>query len=175
MYYIISIPHILCFIIFRNLKDEISFDLKRFSGGSSIGNFFAQIRKKEYRNVFYYRLPFVIRHILNVILPKEKSCFIHTKNIDKGLFVQHGFSSIIVAEKIGYNFGFNQNVTVGWGKNGKPTIGNNVRIYTGAVIAGNIKIGNNVTISANTVVTIDIPDNSFVIGNPCIIYKKNKK
>ena len=68
--------------------------------------------------------------------------------------------------------GFNQNVTVGWGKSGKPTIGDNVRIFTGAVVAGNIKIGNNVTIAANSVVRHDIPDNCLVYGNPCIIRQK---
>lgn len=56
-----------------------------------------------------------------------------------------------------------QNVTVGWGKEGKPTIGDNVRIYTGSVVAGKIKIGNNVRIAANTVVRHDVPDECFGI------------
>lgn len=176
IYFILSVPHILCFIVYRNIIPDIKTDLQRFSGKSSqLKDFIIQIRKKEYRNVFYYRIPFVLRHILNLILHKEESCLLHTSNIGGGLFIQHGFSSIIVAQKIGKNFGFNQNVTVGWSKQGKPIIGNNVRIYTGAVVAGNIKIGNNVTISANSVVTIDIPDNSFVIGNPCTIYKKKNE
>ncbi|WP_277821206.1 hypothetical protein [Palleniella muris] len=42
-------------------------------------------------------------------------------------------------------------------------IGDNVRIFTGAVVAGPIHIGNNVTIAANSVVLEDIPDN-------CIMY-----
>lgn len=66
--------------------------------------------------------------------------------------MQHGFASLIVAESIGRNFCFNQNVTVGFGKGGKPVIGDNVRIYTGAVVAGRIRIGNNVTIAANSLV-----------------------
>ena len=43
---------------------------------------------------------------------------------------------------------------------------------TDAVVAGDITIGNNVQISAGTVVMQDVPDNSLVIGNPCIIKKK---
>jgi len=112
---------------------------------------------------------------LNLFLRRERTCYIHTKNIGGGLRAEHGFSSIIVAERIGKNFCFNQNVTVGWGKKGKPVIGDNVRIYTGAVVAGAINIGNNVTISANSLVTEDIPDNSFVIGNPCVISKNYMK
>lgn len=86
--------------------------------------------------------------------------------------MQHGFASLIVAESIGRNFCFNQNVTVGFGKGGKPVIGDNVRIYTGAVVAGRIRIGNNVTIAANSLVREDVPGNSLVYGNPCIIKSK---
>ena len=63
-------------------------------------------------------------------------------------------------------------MTVGFGKGGKPVIGDNVRIYTGAVVAGKIHIGNNVTIAANSMVRQDIPDNCLVYGNPCIIKRK---
>ena len=47
-----------------------------------------------------------------------------------------------------------------------PTIGNNVTIYAGAVIVGNIKIGDNVVIGANSFVNKDIPDNEVWAGIP---------
>lgn len=170
--YVICFPHIICFIYYRRIIPEINEDLQSFAGDVSVSTFVLQLKKKEYRNVFYYRLPFIVRHFLNIFLRRERTCYIHTKNIGGGLRVEHGFSSIIVAERIGRNFCFNQNVTVGWGKKGKPIIGDNVRIYTGAVVAGAIKIGNNVTISANSLVTMDIPDDSFVKGNTCVVYSK---
>ena len=172
LFWLISFPHIICFIYYRRIIPEINEDLQSFAGDTSLKDFVFQLRKREYRNVFYYRLPFTVRHFLNLFLRRERTCYIHTKNIGGGLRVEHGFSSIIVAERIGKNFCFNQNVTVGWGKKGKPIIGDNVRIYTGAVVAGAINIGNNVTISANSLVTVDIPNNSFVKGNPCMIYQK---
>lgn len=175
LFWLISFPHIICFIYFRKKIPQIDGDLISFAGNTSLKDFVFQLRKREYRNVFYYRLPFFIRHFLNFFLRRERTCYIHTKNIGGGLRVEHGFSSIIVAERIDKNFCFNQNVTVGWGKKGKPIIGDNVRIYTGAVVAGAINIGNNVTISANSLVTEDIPDNSFVIGNPCVMLKKYMK
>lgn len=172
-YYIAGFPHIISFIIYRNIIPEIKEDLKHYTqGNANIKNFVSLLAKKEYRTVFYYRLPFWLRHILNLILRRERSCYIHTSNIGGGLYVQHGFSTIIVAQQIGNNLYIHQNVTIGWGKDGKPTIGNNVRIFPGAVIAGNIKIGNNVRIAANTVVRHDIPDNCLVYGNPCIIKKE---
>lgn len=81
---------------------------------------------------------------------------------------------IVLADSIGFQFDVYQNVTVGYGKGGKPTIGNNVQIFPGAVVAGKIRIGNNVRIAANTVVRQDIPDNSLVYGNPCVIKRMNK-
>ena len=86
-----------------------------------------------------------------------------------GVKIVHGFSSIIVAESIGENFEFYQNVTVGWGKTGEPVIGDNVQIYAGAVVAGKITIGNHVKIAANSFVRCDVPDNSHVYGNPAVI------
>lgn len=48
-------------------------------------------------------------------------------------------------------------------------IGDEVWIGVNATIVGNIKIGNNVLIAPNSYVNCDIPSNSIVLGNPCII------
>lgn len=86
-----------------------------------------------------------------------------------GIFIHHGWGTIVLADKIGENLDVYQNVTVGYGKDGKPIIGNNVKIYSGAVVSGKIIIGNNVRIAANSVVRHDVPDNCLVYGNPCVI------
>jgi serine O-acetyltransferase len=62
-------------------------------------------------------------------------------------------------------------VTLGNGKGGRPTIGDNVSIYTGAIVYGGIRIGNNVKIAAGSVVFHDVPDNCIVAGNPATIVK----
>ena len=46
------------------------------------------------------------------------------------------------------------------GNRGCPTIGDNVVLYPGAKVVGNVVIGDNVVIGANAVVTKDIPANS---------------
>lgn len=83
--------------------------------------------------------------------------------------------------KIGKNCTIYQNVTLGkkgtfylddGSINDYPNIGNNVIIYAGAVIVGNVKIGNNVIVGANAVVITDIPDNSVIGGIPAKIIKK---
>ena len=93
--------------------------------------------------------------------------------IGGGLVIHHGWSSVINAEKVGNAFQFYQNVTVGIGRGGKPIIGDNVIIYTGAVVVGNIHIGNNVRIAANSVVRKNVPSNSLVYGNPSVIVPNN--
>lgn len=73
---------------------------------------------------------------------------------------------------IGNDVTLYQNVTLGGKKNLKtdqleyPTIEDNVTIYTGAVVIGNITIGKGAIIGANSVVISDVPPHSIVAGNP---------
>ena len=47
-----------------------------------------------------------------------------------------------------------------------PSIGDNVVIFAGAKVIGDVRIGNNVVIGANAVVTHDVEDNAVVAGIP---------
>lgn len=49
------------------------------------------------------------------------------------------------------------------------TIGNNVQIGANSVVTKGVSIGNNVIVGALCLVNKDIPDNSFVTGNPILI------
>ncbi len=67
----------------------------------------------------------------------------------------------------GRNVTVYQNVTIGVGKKGDvpaPSIGDDVVIYSGAVIVGGISIGEGAVIGANAVVTKDVPAGSLVYG-----------
>ena len=161
-------PHLVCYLYYRKKIKEIDADLMVWTNGHTGSRaFLGQLSKMEFRTLFYFRIPFIIRHILKSILPRVGTCYLQSNSIAGGMKIHHGWSSIILAETIGSNFQFYQNVTVGHGKGGIPSIGDNVIIYTGAVVVGGIKIGNNVRIAANTVVRHDVPDNTLVYGNPC--------
>lgn len=58
---------------------------------------------------------------------------------------------------------------LGYTKFGRLVVGDNVFIGWNSVVLPNVVIGNNCIIGAGSVVNMDIPDNSVVIGNPCRI------
>ena len=90
----------------------------------------------------------------------------------------HGLYGVMVSHNavIGKNATILHQVTIGQGKGGAPTIGDNVYIGTGAKLFGGIKIGNNVRIGANCVVFTDIPDNcTVVLPKPRIICRQEDR
>lgn len=131
------------------------------------------VNHKAFRNVLYYRLQ-GLSIMLSWLYRKQNEPSISCKkSIGKGLFFCHGFSTIVVAESIGENCWINQQVTIGDSSTGIPTIGNNVMIYAGALVLGNITIGDNAIIGAGAVVVKDVPANATVVGNPARIVKIN--
>lgn len=98
--------------------------------------------------------------------------------LNRGTVFMHAVGIVISKyATIGNNCKIWQNVTIGaksFERREYPVIGNNVQIYAGACIFGNIKIGDNVIIGANSVVNKNIPSNSIVVGNPAKIIKKRK-
>ena len=87
----------------------------------------------------------------------------------------HGLNGIIVSHnaKIGENCRIFHQVTIGEGRGGAPTIGDNVLLGAGSKIIGGIKIGNNVKVAAGCVVMQDIPDNAVVLPGDINIKIKN--
>lgn len=55
-----------------------------------------------------------------------------------------------------------------------PQIGNNVIVYSGAVIVGPVKIGDNAVIGANAVVTQDVPAGAIAVGIPAKIIRQSE-
>lgn len=133
---------------------------------------------REYRNLFLFRIG-ELGFLLKYFIPCISNLYFVTKpeKIGKGLVIQHGHSTIIWPESLGKNCQIWQNVTIGRARHGegRPIIGNNVKICTGAIVLGNIIIGDNVTIGAGSIVVKNIPANAVVCGNPARIIKLNNK
>lgn len=159
------IPHILLYITKRNVVNP---DLEKVqSRKPTVFNFIkAMTRERTFRNLFYYRIGEYFSFFIKWLCPPERTMYIWCPNIGRGAHFEHSYATYLNANSIGDNFYCLQLVTVGNGKGGRPTIGNDVSIMTGATIFGGIKIGNHVTIGANAVVLHDVPDGWTVAGIP---------
>lgn len=81
----------------------------------------------------------------------------YSAEIGSGLRINHGVGTVVGARsKVGRQVLLHQNVTLGE-KNGRPTIGDYVVIYPGAVVVGPITVGNGSIIGANTFLDKSIP------------------
>ena len=128
------------------------------------------VNYKECRNIFLNRLhrnP-VMYLITRLFFSPLDSCYINMppENIGGGFSLQHGFSTIVTAKRIGENCRIFQQVTVGYNGAEAPDIGNNVIITAGAIVIGGIHVGDNVCVGAGSVVTRDIHDGTVVAGVP---------
>lgn len=95
--------------------------------------------------------------------------------IGKGLVI-HNFSTIFVdALRIGENLTLNQGVTVGpdWTRTGRPQLGDNVFIGSGAKILGGVTVGDNVVVAANALVIRSVPANCIVAGVPAVVVSRD--
>ena len=167
------IPHI---ILYMANKRRIDADLAKYSAdGTGVGAFIkVSTRQRVFRNLFYYRLGEYVSVFIKWMLPPEPSLHIWCPQIGPGAHFEHNYATYLNAESIGRNFDCLQLVTLGNDRQmRRPTIGDDVKIFTGATVFGGIRIGNHVTIGAGAVVSKDVPDNCTVSGNPAYIVKRD--
>lgn len=143
----------------------------------SIKNDLFLLSLKEYRTVLYWRMG-GLRYFISWWAPGESQLhLVQSKDtVGPGLVIHHGHSSRVGSKRIGSNCQIWHNVTIGINKSfvgDRPTIGDNVSIYTGAIIYGGITIGDNATIAAGSIVYKDVPANAIVAGNPARLIKLN--
>lgn len=127
-------------------------------------NIFKQLLKLERKN-------------LSVV---HATCFVSNSAVVGGGSVLYPMCNIDKEAKIGNAVLLNNSVVISHNSSvgnscyfspgvvlsGNVTIGDNTFLGAGVVVSNGIKIGKNVVAGIGTVITKNIPDNSFVIGNP---------
>ena len=171
-------------IVYHKLKNKslVDEDIKR-AGFGSLSE--ALMNSRPFANVFFYRVRMESKWLFRLVRLFIKSMEsveinVTSQKIGKGFTIWHGYGTVIFCESIGDYCSVNQGVTIGRGKagpNGRciPVIGDNVNIYTNAVVFGGITVGNNVDIGAGAVVTHDVPDNCVVAAVPARVIKQKKQ
>ena len=93
--------------------------------------------------------------------------------IGPGIFFPHTQGTVIGALSIGDNVTIFQGTTLGakeidfsYSQDGRPVVGNNVTIGSGAKILGGIFLGDCSRVGANAVVLYDVPEGVLVVGVP---------
>ena len=146
-----------------------------FSGNNFIRKFHFFFRKSQTSNNRFTKLYYRLRHALNC---KSHHLEISSSlRVGKGLYLGHPFCiTINPCAVIGENCNIHKGVTIGQEnrgvRKGTPTIGNMVWIGINSTIVGKITIGDDVLIAPNSYVNCDVPSHSIVLGNPCIIKRR---
>lgn len=159
-------PHLILFYLHKNraiiLADTLNWH--RICGHTykqPIGFIYLLGSFKEFRTLFYHRIGW-IKYLIQFICRGKQNLHITAgTTIGEKLYIHIGFATVISAKSIGKNCKVYQQVTIGR-YNGAPTILDNVTIFSGAIIVGDIIVGNNVVIGANATVCEDVPDNTTV-------------
>ncbi|MDJ0352031.1 hypothetical protein [Pseudarthrobacter sp. PH31-O2] len=93
--------------------------------------------------------------------------------VSPGLVIHHGMGLVVHNDAvIGRGVTLRQNTTIGAKPGlGAPKLLDGVDVGANSVIIGNITIGENSVVGAGAVVTVSIPENSIVVGNPARILR----
>lgn len=151
---------------------------KRGLRGAAAWRYF--LAEPQYRKLFWYRLAEA------ATCGVHRACFrrlylrssrrpgleILAPNFGGGVIMPHWGRIILNAASIGDDLYVFHNVTIGNDYvTGRPSVGSDVFIGTGAALLGDISVGDHVIIAAGSVVVKDVPPCSLVAGNPARVAK----
>lgn len=127
----------------------------------------------EFRSLYFYRLRRSgsvgagFAAVAAVVWPGERTLHLACSDIGPGLFIQHGFATILAARQVGANCWINQQVTVGFTRpDERPVLGDGVFVYAGAKVLGDVTVGDGAVVGANAVVLSDVPAGHTAVGVP---------
>lgn len=181
--FIFAFPQLLIFLCYKIGGGKIKEDLLRWKrvyrieNKSDLWSFcFLMMSYPELRSIFYWRLGKLAK-VIFFWLPGRSTLYLLTKsrNVDGGFLVVHGWGTAVNASYIGKDFCVGQNVTIGSRNCKEPIIGNNVSIWTNAIVLGDINIGDNSQIGAGAVVVKSLPHNCVVVPSKSLIIRQNRE
>jgi serine O-acetyltransferase len=154
-------------------RELIDADVRRWNEILGNRGMLCLLRMREFRNLYLYRLSnagkpaWLLGRLLMCVYRIEPTLRLSVGSIGPGLFIQHGFATIVVAERIGANCWINQQVTIGFKDRTRcPVLDDEVVVHAGAKVIGDLTIGHGTTVGANAVVIKDVPPRHTAVGVP---------
>lgn len=141
--------------------------------GALVYRYLKTLRKYEYA----LNRGSILQHWYRIrlrLLGNKYGITIIPNTVGYGLFIPHIEGGIVLnCRKMGNNCMVGFGVLCGNKDNQEniPTIGDNVKLYTGCKVIGNVTIGNNAEVAPNAVVVKNVPENAIVAGIPARILK----
>ena len=154
----------------NGINSRLDYIVKLLYGniGALVYRYLKALRKYEYA----LNTGSISRHWYRIKLRKLGNKYgitIIPNTVGYGLSIPHIEGGIVLnCRKMGNNCMVGFGVLCGNKDNQEniPTIGDNVKLYTGCKVIGNITIGNNAEVAPNAVVVKDVPENAIVAGIP---------
>lgn len=117
------------------------------------------------KDSIFFKLKYIVLN--NMLVKKYNVSIGKTAIIGKGIMLPH-CQNIVIGEEvvIGNNCTIYHDVTIGQNRGKYPIIGNNVIVYPGAKVFGEIVIEDGSIIGANSVVNKNVNKNEMVAGIP---------
>lgn len=171
--------------VFSKVLNEFIFDYKRYYSRDEQIILSNLILRHELIGILLYRIArsyFLLGKEDVALVYSSLGTFLsgfeiyYSAQIGKGLKINHGLGTIIGARVIiGDNALLHQGITFGDRNGGRPNILDNVKVYAGSTILGDITVGNNSVIGANSLCIVSVPDNQIFGGNPAKFIKMNNQ
>ncbi|MEA2398872.1 MAG: serine O-acetyltransferase [Thermoleophilaceae bacterium] len=131
------------------------------------------LTQPAFRTLYYHRLRSgnfagrIAGALLSRAYPGQRTLYLDTPDIGPGLYIQHGFATILAAERVGANCWINQQVTVGYDETLRsPILEDGVSVHAGAKVIGGITLHAGCRVGANAVVVRDVPAGTTAVGVP---------
>ena len=162
LFFWLYVPHFICYALIDRRKLNADLDRWKNKTHFKLPHIVLLLYKLHYdayfRVIFYHRIGPVLKLLVGWYRPGASTFRIPPSlKIGGGLYAPHCYATVLNANSIGENVTVLQCTTLGKKADGRPVIGDNVRLGANVNILGGVNIGDGTIVGAGSVVTKNTP------------------